>query len=220
MAETPKGGINEQQLKKCVTGDAIALDQKFKPTIKYAPQAKFIIACNAAFTIKDETDGMFRRFHYIRWDRQFKNSDAIKDLDLLIMEKELHLVVDWCLEGLKALTKRGEFDVPLSVLERNEAEKIANNSVLGFITEFNYVQDHLMAPTGKTEFLQEYNNWCRDNSRSPVNGNNFWKRIKKLFPGLKDSRRMSNGSQKLFINLKVKSLNDDSHTIKTEEIPF
>lgn len=200
-AETPKGKLNENELKKFIAGDIVSLRNLYERKFDHHPTAKWIMSCNRFPRIQDETDAVFRRLQYIRWDVKFEGDAIITDLHKLIIENELDLVVDWCLEGLLRLNKRTKFDPPETVKARLQEEKIASNSVLAYITEMGYRIDPVSSNMPKNDFYKKYQEWCEETNITLFGGTEFWKRMNALFPKLQDPQKTVGGKRVRYINL-------------------
>jgi|GEM_PF-979535 len=204
-AETPKGKLNENELKKLIAGDLCSFRNLYERKFDHRPTAKWIMACNRFPRIQDSSNGVFRRLQYIRWAAVFEGKDIIKDLENIIIENELNLVVDWCLEGLIRLNKRDAFDPPETVKARLEEEKLASNSVLAFVKEFGYRIDKTGLTVKKDDFYKAYETWCLAGNITLFGGNEFWKRMGTIFPDLLVSQPTINGVRKRVINLTTKT---------------
>ena len=212
-AETPKGKLNENELKKLIAGDLCSFRNLYERKFDHRPTAKWIMACNRFPRIQDSSNGVFRRLQYIRWSAVFQGKDIIKDLENIIIENELSLVVDWCLEGLTRLNKRGDFDPPETVKARLEEEKIASNSVLAYITEMGYRLDPVGCEISKNDFYKKYQEWCEESNLTLFGGTEFWKRMNSLFPKMRESQKTIKAKRLRFINL----TNIPLEEIKAEE---
>lgn len=212
-AETPKGKLNENELKKFIAGDLVSLRNLYERAFDHHPTAKWIMSCNRFPRIQDETDAVFRRLQYIRWDVKFEGDAIIPDLHKLIIENELDLVVDWCLEGLLRLNKRTKFDPPETVKARLQEEKIASNTVLAYVTDMGYRIDHVNFNISKNDFYKKYQEWCEESNLTLFGGTEFWKRMNALFPDMRDPQKTVKGKRMRFINLTNTPLED----IKAEQ---
>lgn len=215
-AETPKRGINEQELKKIVTGDPMNVAYKFKDMFTHSPTAKVLIACNRFPHIQDESNGVWRRLQIVRWGINIPKAEQIPNLDNLIIKKELALVVDWCLEGLLRLLARGDFDEPESVVVRKNEEKRNSNSVLTFIEDYGL---HLIpeCETSKKQLHGIYETFCEENCLSSFGGSEFWKKIRQAFPNIQDKKGGTKSKRIWYVNLGIGTFCDPADN---NETPF
>lgn len=177
--ESPRGLIHEQQLKKCLTNDALNVRSLYENGVKYVSTAKWIISCNTFPVVQDDTDGVWRRLQIIKWDKQFFGDEIIRDLDKIIIENELHIVLDWCLTGLMRLIKRNGFDT--RCVDGNKTEKqISNDNVLSFINQKSLAinKDVNDYSTPKGDIYSDYRFYCEVNGLVPCSAPKFWTRIK------------------------------------------
>lgn len=215
-AETPKRGINEQEMKKIITGDSVTVEYKNRDLFTYNPTAKMLIACNRFPQISDETDGVWRRLQIINWDVTVDQSQQITNLDNLIINEELDLVVDWCLEGLLRLLRRGRFEEPASVVARKAAERQSSNSVLAFIGDCGIRVSANGETQTKESLYNKYGEFCERNGLVTYGPPEFWKRVHHNFPKMTEQKKGSNGRRYRVVNLCFGSdLNDE-----VEPTPF
>lgn len=206
-AETPKKGINEQILKACITSDSISMEGKNKNEFRYQPTAKWIMNANSFPKITDESDGVWRRLMIVEWDVQVSKENQVKNLDNLIIEQELHLVVDWCLEGLQRLLKRGDFLIPESVIRAGKREQEVSNTVAQF-TDAHFVEEDTQCGLTKDYILQTYIDYCKVQNYMPLGNVEFWKRIRLQFPKLIEKKKnivnddKKTAVRKNFVNLR------------------
>lgn len=207
-AETPKRGINEQELKKIVTGDPVTVEYKCKDQFTYRPRGKLLIACNTFPQLNDDTDGIWRRLQIVRWGAKITQDQEIMNLDERIINEELHLVVDWCLEGLLRLLNRGRFDEPASVIARKEAEKQNCDSVKVFIEDYG-IAISTTETIAKDQLYDKYAEFCEKNCLFAATGPMFWKGLRGQFAGLVETKKGTNGRRYRVVNLTTSKMVDD-----------
>ena len=190
-AETPRGNINEEVLKAVITGDPITVEPKHKPEFTYSPTAKWIIACNEFPRIGDKSNGVWRRVQIIEWNVEITESQSIHNLEEQIIEKELRLVLDWCLEGAQRLLMRGKFNEPESIKAANDRKRHENNNVAMFSDE-----THLTLASGNEYLIKDdlytmYREYCSASGYSAHNKDNFFKQLYSLFKGINKEMKKS-----------------------------
>ena len=195
-AETPKNGIFENEFKAAVSGDWITVEKKGQDIITYQPTAKWVIACNTFPVIKDKSDGMYRRLLIVPFDQKFGPDKAIPELAKTLIEEELKEILDWCLEGLQRLLKRGAF-APTEKMERLKREKKEeNDSVIRFVQYFEYEISTSFTP--KQDIYDAYRAFSIDQGTPACSQTEFWKRINRAFPNnqLQERRTVDCHTQK------------------------
>jgi len=198
-SEAPKRGLDEQTLKQIISGDPVAVEYKFGDMFMYSPFAKFLIACNRFPHISDDSNGVWRRLQIVRWGVNLTREQQIANLDQIIVANELKLVVDWCLEGLSRLLKRGEFVEPVSVKLRKDAEKVHSNNVLAFVDDYELDVGNAFIP--KERVYEKYAAYCESSGLNPFHGVEFWKRMVQRFPGMAEQRRSIQGKRLRVVSL-------------------
>jgi putative DNA primase/helicase len=207
--ETPKRGIDEQTFKRIVSGDSIAVSYKYKDAFRYNPMAKLIVACNRFPHFTDDSNGVWRRIQIVHWSVDLKKEQQIGNLDSKIIANELDQVVNWCLEGLVRLLKRGDFEIPRSVEDRQLTERISSNNIMGFIDESGLQVSSTGEQTEKSKIYQRYQEFCGNHGLVPYHGNEFWKRVAQQFSGLHMTKKTIRNSRVMFVNLEFDITDDE-----------
>lgn len=216
-SETPRGHINEEMLKAVVTGDPITVEPKYKSEFTYSPNAKWIIACNEFPRIGDKSDGIWRRFHVIDWTVQIPEKKRVHDLDRQIIQNELKLVLDWCLDGVQRLILRGDFDEPVSVKQAGLISRNENNNVAIFAEETNLTPATQGEYLTKDDLYDRYVEYCRRNGYSSHNNINFFKQLYRLFKGInKEMKR--NGKNGKPIRVVPLQFKEEAAPLSAEEV--
>lgn len=200
--ETPKKAINEQVLKKCISGDLLSVRALYENSIDYKPTAKWIISCNTFPLIQDETNGIWRRLQIFRWEKEFEGKEIIRELEQKIIDKELGIVLDWCLTGLMRLLEREGFDAS-PIDDQKEEKKIASDNVLQFVRDkgLAVTKARPIFDMRKANVYSDYREYCEVNGLSPSSSEKFWKKVKNKFKGLGEQRRRIDEERVIFVNL-------------------
>ncbi|WP_175888091.1 DNA primase family protein [Burkholderia contaminans] len=210
--ETPKTGIDVEELKKCITGDLVTIEQKNKNQFPYAPTAKWIILCNTFPRLNDHTNGIWRRLLIVNWTKIFEKHEIVKGLEDDILENELDIFVDWCLEGMQSLIKNDGFDIPECVAIASNHERVQNDTVLYFKDSVGVATTGDVFATSKLNFYQQYHEWAEKEYLTPVGVTEFWKRMKSLFKDLQE-KRGNDAKRSRVVNLKVGEFPKDMELI-------
>ncbi|WP_374553341.1 DNA primase family protein [Aquitalea pelogenes] len=200
VPETPKRSINEQELKKIISGDKIVINQKHKDVFTYEPTAKMIINCNSFPKIDDESNGVWRRLIMMKFDNVIADDQIIKNLSKRIVDEEMHILVDWAINGLVDLLKQGDFSIPESVKANKEAEKKNSKNVLVFIEDM-YVELSEECKMKKDDMYAKYKVYCEEKSWNAFGEVQFWKIMKQKFPNLQTIQKREISGRKLYCNL-------------------
>jgi len=71
-AETKRGHLETDEIKKIVSGDIITIPRKYLDPVNFRPKLKIIVACNGLPTFKDTSEGIYRRLVVIEFTNQYK----------------------------------------------------------------------------------------------------------------------------------------------------
>ena len=107
-----KALIETGKFKMLTGGDQLTVEQKFRRSQQFVNYAKLMFSCNRLPDTKDDTDAFFRRFILMTFPNTFTKDKARKKDDLikeLTTKDEMSGLLNWALEGLKNLLKRGYF---------------------------------------------------------------------------------------------------------------
>lgn len=200
VPETPKRSINEQELKKIISGDKIVINQKHKDVFTYEPTAKMIICCNSFPSIQDESNGVWRRLIMMRFDTVISENNIIKNLSKRIINEEMHILVDWALSGLVDLLKNGDFSIPEHVQANKEAEKKNSKNALIFAEDM-YLEVSEECKTKKDDIYNKYKIYCDEKGWNAFGEVQFWKIINQKFPTLQTINKRELGGRKRYCNL-------------------
>lgn len=146
-----KSKLNETRTFKELTGAGIiTADVKFCDPITFTNYAKMIFNANQIPIIDDDSDGLWRRWIFIRFDKNFLSpkdyeqrkqnkklhkNHALADSklsDKLTTPEELSGVLNWAIEGFIRLMKNKDFSYTKNLEETRKIMKKYSSSVLGF----------------------------------------------------------------------------------------
>ncbi len=163
-------------LNAIISGEKIRTERKFQDPIEFIPRVKLIWAMNELPRVQDAGNGLFRRVKVIKFpalsagERDPKIKEAIKT--------EGAGILNWAIEGLARLTKRGGFDVPECVKNATDNFQKNNDTASAFVFDCCKVGTEYKA---KSSLLYEaYKTWCLANGHKPKASNNIsddWERI-------------------------------------------
>lgn len=184
-SETSKTGFDTEFLKAAVSGDEVSIRgiRKEKQSVKLI--AKWIMLGNNEFRVDDFSNGLFRRMIIVKWNNTFdKATTQIKDLAEQIIDNELDLFLDWCIDGLQRLlinkyvfTTCEESEKALFNFKHN-ADKIR---MFTNDCPYEYVEDKSKYTT-KEDIYNRFILYAANNGYEKMNTTNFWLRMKNIYP--------------------------------------
>jgi putative DNA primase/helicase len=191
--ETPKHGINQQAFKTLVSGGEVLINPKNRKPYSYRPRAKWIVCSNHIPATKDHSDGWWRRLQVIEWEAQIDDKDVITGLEGDIVAHELREVLNWALQGLQRLVRRGKFEIPDCVARVKDDIQTESNTVKLWARECAAAESATHMTT-KKDLFEAYVAYCEENRMHACGKEEFFRRIYQLFPAVKENvTRVRNG---------------------------
>lgn len=198
VAEMPAREIAESDtFKAIVTGDVVTADQKYKAPFQFTPSAGHIFACNALPATRDHSDGYWRRFAVIKFNRRFTAAEQDPTLAGSIIREELSGLVAWMIEGTRRLLARGRYAIPASSHAAKEAWKLDADQVQEFIAECiercppdtEWCCDGMPPKAiAANDLYAMYKVWAEDSGHKALSKKEFGKRAKAVLPHGRCSR--------------------------------
>ncbi len=180
-----KSSVYDSVFKAVISGDEIPADAKFEPIINFKPFCKLVFALNSMPRVDDKAPAFYRRIIIIRFPRIFKPEEQNKNLKYELLE-ETDGIFLWCLEGLRKLEARGDFETSDDMKREVEDYRKENNNVLVFVDEKCSLNvDNVVF---KDEFYSQYYKWCKEHGNCPLQMIRLGKELRKQFPSITDER--------------------------------
>ena len=192
----------EAEFKTITSGEPVYCNQKYVDTFDFVPYCKIIMAANIFPRITDHSSAFYKRLILIPCDKIFSYEEQNRDLPLQLTA-ELPGILNWAIEGLKKLTKRGmfeELDFMKDAIQELEDE---NNPSNLFFDEYIQVDMSDGIYIEKGELFIKYQNWCKETNTYVLNKARFasavYKRFHKVTP--KDTKHPET-KKRIWKNLK------------------
>jgi putative DNA primase/helicase len=197
-AETKKGYIDAEEIKKIISGDVIKVRQVYSEAVNFRPKTKIVVACNGLPKFTDTSDGIYRRLCTVEFTNQYKSpSDyaRIENPDLRriylwdseLMDKikeEKAAILNLFIDGLIALkANKYEFvDSEASTKALNEFKR-DSDTVREFLEDNYEIDVTLTIPLKEifTEFRYWYMENVQDTKSMKFRSAEMGKRIREVF---------------------------------------
>lgn len=167
-------------LNALISGEPIRIEEKYKEAMTIIPKVKIIWAMNNIPRVNDANNGLMRRVKVIKFPILPEDQ---KDVDLKERIKtEGAGILNWALEGLERLNKRGKFLIPKSVQDATKEFQEKNDIPKMFLEEVGAKID-LLDPQCRTaaQYLyDQYSDWCKRNNHKPMASTKMaeeWRRL-------------------------------------------
>ena len=170
--------IDDAVIKSLISGEPLAVEQKYKDPIVINPFCKIIIATNHLPRSRDKSQGYFRRWLILHFDQEIAEEQQDKLLSQKIIDSELDEIFYGALIGLRRLRKQDGFTVPdSSKAILDEYEKTTNPAI-------TFIEEHLAIVPDGSEYLQQiyykYTGWCeKQGHKNALNQPNLRREIEK-----------------------------------------
>ncbi len=185
--EAEKGrSIEEALLKRLVSGELTSARPIYGQPFEFHPVAKIWWSMNDKPTIRDTSDGLWRRLKLIPFHRTFTLEERDPALASKLME-ELPGILNWALEGLERLNTQGEFTESDVVSEQVNTYRTESNTIALWLQECT--ETTASSETAAKTLYQNYNQWCEQNGYTAETSTGFGKEMKRLT----GHKRTSNG---------------------------
>lgn len=188
-------GLKESDiLKKLVTGEMFAAQQKYKEPINFSNFAKLIFTTNKLPEVYDRSSGFYRRVTIIEINKKIENPDPF--FMERLTEADYEYLLSVAIERLLAALRVNKLTECESSKQSLEEYKTNQSSVLSFLRDFNYTKERLDHRPCMDVFV-EYEQYCRDTGFKPLKKVNF---DKELCDELKMNKRNTTWREEKQIN--------------------
>lgn len=199
--EVPKARINEQILKSLIAGEKVQIDRKYETPLSIHVRGKWLVLGNHLPAITDHSIGFWRRWDIVPFGVTVSESDRDPLLADEIIRTEMPGVLNWALEGLLRLQKRGAFEpiLPFAMQNILNDAKRETNSVQAWFEESDIVVSDSLQTT-KDGVYEHYREWCSRNGMASMASPRFWQTMHGIVD-LEEGRKREGGHQIRYCNL-------------------
>ncbi|POG00117.1 phage/plasmid primase, P4 family [Pseudomonas putida] len=184
------GHIDQKQLADRVLSisgeDTLTIDRKYKPAWTGALKTRLLMFSNELPKILDDSGALSSRFIVLRMRKSFYGKEDTGLADRLLLE--LPAILNWSLDGLERLKKRGYFRQPVSALELvQELEKLSS-PISAFVSDKCVISP--TAHVGCDQLYQAYDLYCRyqEGWKSTATNASFGASLRSVLPDLERVR--------------------------------
>jgi putative DNA primase/helicase len=163
-------------LNAIISGELIQVERKYRDPFTVIPRAKVCWAMNELPRVADANSGLFRRVKVVTFPALAENERDPKIKRAI--ETEGAGILNWALEGLWRLEKRGHFEVPAGVEDATKQFR-ENNDVPALFVEDRCIQGADLKVQA-SQLYTEYKEWCLENGHRPMSSTRLaddWARL-------------------------------------------
>lgn len=184
VSELPESEIfSSEAVKAMISGDQVVARNIREAPFTFFPRAGHVFAANNLPNVTDLTDGFFRRWLIVSWDRTFAEHEQIKTLAEDIYKTELAEIATWALEGAARLQRNRSYTTPHSMESWVKEWRSNSDQVMAFLAA-RYIWPPLENGTPQSipasELYADYHGWSLSNGHRPMTSTKFGKRVKNL----------------------------------------
>lgn len=199
---SPKALDASENFKKIVSGETVTIKHLYHKPYSIIPRCKMVALCQELPKSSDKSKGLLRRLVIIPFNQEFTEEKG--NLDPFVEKKmgaELPGIFNRMMAAYKLVKKRGGFSKSKTIDLAKEAYIKDNDNVVQFIFEGSQwytPKDPLyeMSLMSKLEIFKHYEKFCETIGTKSANSNNFWKRVKRAFPDLRDREFRAPGGER------------------------
>jgi len=187
-------------LNTIISGETITVERKFVDPVEITPRAKIAWAMNGLPRVSDPNSGLFRRVKVVEFPTipEVERDPALKEA----IKLEGAGILNWALEGLARLKKRGRFEIPHEIVTATDNFKNNNDIPRAFVEDCcvtGYDNKRNLYRVKSSQLYTAYKMWCIDSGHKPQSKTSIaddWKRL-----GF-EQRRQSDGMYYYSVGLK------------------
>ncbi|MHB1038005.1 MAG: phage/plasmid primase, P4 family [Pirellulales bacterium] len=179
---------------KAITGhDSVVAERKFEGSFEFEPFAKLIFSANSLPKSPDGSDGFFRRWLVLPFDRQFAPEDQVPRQVLdgsLADPRELSGLLNHALDALPYLEMHG-FSEPDSVREAAQDFRATTDPLAIWLDRYTITDASAFVP--KKTLHTAFNAECERTGKVTMGPKPFGLAIRRHRPELRDGQKMVGG---------------------------
>lgn len=212
------------QLKSLLSAGLMSIDHKHNAMEEDRVFAKMVVCGNETPYVGDSSNGWARRWMLSKWSRPVAPENVDQQIEADIVSRELRLVLDWVLVGLKRYIEDGlptMAQAPESSRQLFEEMVSVNNSAASWALSSEAVKDDA-AYTPKKDAYEHYRQWfieAKGSDKGIKNPEQFFKSLAQFMPALKflNHKPSRRGERPQCVGICVPNLRNlggsDEHTI-------
>lgn len=163
--EIPPGRqLNVSFIKETTGGDTVMARFLYKPSFRFRPVFKAFLAFNQKPTIRDPTEGAWRRVRLIPFNVAIPKEERDRKLPEKL-RAELPGILAWAVRGCADWLKNG-LSTPPEVIEATATYRVEQDILAGFLADCCVIGDGLEVST--KELGTAYKAWCEASGEEPM----------------------------------------------------
>ena len=169
--------IEHDIFKTLVSGEPIQARLKYQNSMMIEHYARLCFNCNELPSEVEHTDGYYRRFLIVPFEKFIPETDRDPELAQRIISGELSGVFNWVLQGLDSLLKHKRFTESKAVKKTLQDYKLESDPVLLFLEDTGYHSSD-ESTISLRDFYTEYVHFCISSGYHKASIKKFSKRLR------------------------------------------
>ena len=192
------------KLKQIIGGEGIEVQQKYQDPYTMYSRAKFIFSANRFPRTFDQSDGFFRRFIVLQWNRKFYDEE--KDIHLLEKliadKKEMSKVFKVLVKLAKDIDTKGDFTFVKPIKEVRDTWNELADPILMFIQK--RLEDAGGSICTKKEVYEAYIKFARQHEMVPLRIGAFGTEFRNYYEEVTVRDKDTSSVSKYWCDFKIK----------------
>ena len=182
FADLDGRALRSSSVFKSITGgDRLSAERKFRPSFTFTPYARLIFSANAVPPTSDSSEGFFRRWLILPFDRVIDPAKRDRRIaEKLSTSSELSGLLNEGIARLPNLRERGDFAESDAATEAKASFRVHADSVAGFVEDVCVVD--AAEQVLKADLAAAYRVWCERNGRGALATHRFNDRLTDVVP--------------------------------------
>jgi P4 family phage/plasmid primase-like protien len=171
--------VDSGAMKAIMTGDSILYEQKYKPSFLYRPVAGHILAVNNLPASLDRSQGFYRRFVVVEFNRSFAPDEQDSGLKKKLLG-ELPGIAAWAIRGARRRFGAESYTVPVSSGKAMQEWRLNNDNVALFAR--TCLSEDPDGEVRSAKLYSRYKIWVLRQGLRPVSQRRFTQELRGTFP--------------------------------------
>jgi len=184
VSELPESDIlASEAIKAMISGDQVVGRHIREAPFAFRPVAGHIFSANNLPAVTDMTDGFFRRWLIISWDRRFSTAEQDKRLSDRVIGTELGSILSWALQGAARLLEQDAYTETASMRTNVQEWRESTDQVSSWL-HARYVwppiPGHTTAMYSAATLYEDFSRWAAMNGHKTMTSTKWGRRMKLL----------------------------------------
>ena len=178
VSELPEADIMDSAaIKAIVSGDRITARAIRCDPFTFEPRCGNVFAANSLPSVRDSSDGFWRKWIVLEFRRTFAVSEQDTELADRIIATELDQIASWAIDSTEPLTARKHYTEPASSRAALAEWRSSADTVYRYLSERTKPGESW---TPAQTLYRDYCQWCQRNGHKNPSSAKFGRRLKSL----------------------------------------